>query len=347
MGYIKQISDEKDVAISALCDSLHLSRATVYRYQGNVSHGTVNSTRQQPHNALDNAQRQEILDLLHSERFMDSTPYEVFYTLLDEGQYIASIRTMYRVLLQHGETKDRRDQRNHRDAIKPELIAMASNEVWSWDITKLLSYDRFVYYHLYVILDIFSRYVVGWLIADCESQHLAKQLIEKTALKQGIQPGQLSLHSDNGPSMTSQTVSQLLEKIGVLKTHNRPYTSNDNPFSESHFKTLKYCPEFPDRFESIEAAEKFCQEFFNWYNNEHYHSGILFLKPASVHAGYSDDILKNRHRVLLDAFEKNPARFNHKIPILKKLKPVYINPPKNELEKIDKKSYLQEEEVVA
>lgn len=347
MSYIKQISDEKDVAIAALCDSLQMSRATLYRNHGSEPQEVMDHLKEQPHNALDTAQRKKIVDILHSEQFVDSTPYEVFYTLLDEGQYIASIRTMYRVLLEHGETKDRRDQRNHRDAIKPELIATAPNQVWSWDITKLLSYDRFVYYYLYVILDIFSRYVVGWMIADCECQHLAKHLIQKTTLKQGIQPGQLSLHSDNGPSMTSHTVSQLLEKIGVLKTHNRPYTSNDNPFSESQFKTLKYCPEFPDRFDGIGSAEEFCHKFFNWYNNEHYHSGILFLKPASVHFGGSDDILKNRPQVLLDAFAKNPTRFNCKVPVLKKLKPVYINPPKNELEKNNEKIYLQKEGIMA
>lgn len=333
MSNIKQISEEKDVALAALCDSLNISRATIYRTQGDHSRDNVVNESRKPHNALDNEQRQQILDLFHSERFVDSTPYDVFYTLLDEGKYIASIRTMYRVLFEAGESKDRRDVRNHKDAVKPELIATAPNEVWSWDITKLLSFNRFVYFYLYVILDIFSRYVVGWMIADRECQHLAKALIQKTTLKHDIQPNQLILHSDNGPSMTSQTVSQLLDKIGVTKTHNRPYTSNDNPFSESHFKTLKYCPEFPDRFESIECAEKFCREFFNWYNNLHYHSGILFLKPTTVHFEQADEILKNRHQVLLKVYEKNPARFNHKIPTLKKLKSVYINPPKIELEK--------------
>lgn len=339
MNYIKQISAEKDVALAALCGSLRISRATFYRNTGGNSQRDETKPPPQPHNVISDGQRQQILDLLHSERFIDSTPYEVFYTLLDEGQYIASIRTMYRILLEVGESKDRRNQRNHKDAVKPELIAIAANEVWSWDITKLLSFNRLVYYHLYVILDIFSRYVVGWMIADRECQHLAKTLIEKTTLKYGIQPGQLTIHSDNGPSMTSQTVSQLLDKIGVLKTHNRPYTSNDNPFSESHFKTLKYCPTFPERFESIQQAEKFCRKFFNWYNNEHYHSGILFLKPTTVHFGQADEILKKRHHVLLQAYEKNPARFNKKTPLLKKLKPVYINPPKTELEKINEINY--------
>lgn len=336
MSYIKEISEEKDVALTALCDSLQISRATLYREGNAGSQDSVTHSRK-PHNALCDEQRQKILDLLHEERFIDATPYDVYYTLLDEGEYIASIRTMYRVLLEAGESLDRRNQRNHRDAVKPELIATAPNQVWSWDITKLLTFNRFVYYYLYVILDIYSRYVVGWMIADRECQHLARQLIQKSTLKQGIQPGQLTIHSDNGPSMTSNTVSQLLEKIGVLKTHNRPYTSNDNPFSESQFKTLKYCPQFPERFESIKHAEHFCQKFFPWYNNVHYHSGILFLKPASVHYGQAEDILKNRHHVLLDAFVKNPSRFNHKMPTLKKLKPVYINPPEIELEKNNEK----------
>ena len=346
MNHIKQVSEEKDVALAALCDSLEISRATLYRKNKEDSHNIANQPKK-PHNALDAAQRHEILDLLHSERFVDSTPYNVFYTLLDEGKYIASVRTMYRVLLESGESRDRRDLRNHRDAIKPELIATAPNQVWSWDITKILSFNRFTYFHLYVIIDIYSRYVVGWMIADRECQHLAKKLIQKSALKYGIQPGELTIHSDNGPSMTSQTVSQLLEKIGVLKTHNRPYTSNDNPFSESQFKTIKYCPEFPDQFESLEEAEKFCIKFFNWYNNEHYHSGILFLKPATVYSGRADEILNNRHRVLTQAYEKNPTRFNHKIPALKKLKPVYINPPKIEAEKNNEKINLQKGGIMA
>jgi len=333
MSYIKEIAEEKDIALAALCDSLQISRATLYRKNDGQSHEAAHNARK-PHNALCDEQRQQILDLLHEERFIDATPYHVYYTLLDEGQYIASIRTMYRVLLEAGESLDRRNQRNHRDAVKPELIATAPCQVWSWDITKLLSFSRFVYYYLYVILDIYSRYVVGWMIADRECQHLASQLIQESILKHGIQPGRLTIHSDNGPSMTSHTVSQLLEKIGVSKTHNRPYTSNDNPFSESQFKTMKYCPQFPDRFESIRHAEQFCQEFFPWYNDVHYHSGILFLRPASVHYGQSAEILKNRHQVLLNTYMENPARFNHRMPVLKKLKPVYINPPENILKRI-------------
>jgi len=326
MKHIMEISAEKEISLSALCDNLEISRATLYRQNDALPNKTENILYK-PHNALCDDQRQKILNLLHENRFIDATPYDVYYTLLDEGKYISSIRTMYRILHEAGESHDRRNFRNHRDAVKPELIATAPNQVWSWDITKLLSFNKFVYYHLYVILDIYSRYVVGWMIADRECQHFARQLIQKTVLKHGIQPGKLTVHSDNGPCMISKTVAQLLENMGVLKTHNRPYTSNDNPFSESQFKTLKYCPQFPDRFESIEIAEKFCQEFFHWYNNLHYHSGILFLRPASVHHEQADDILKRRHEVLLNAFLENPARFNNKMPILKKLKPVYINPP--------------------
>lgn len=334
MSKMTDVSKEKAIALTALCDSLKISRATLYRnVKGHLPPDRGNGLIE-PHNAISHVKRQEILNILHSERFIDATPYDVFYTLLDEGQYIASIRTMYRVLFDAGESKERRHQRNHKDAVKPELIATMPNEVWSWDITKLLTFNRFVYFHLYVIIDIFSRYVVGWMVADRECQHLAKILIQQTTLKYGIQPGQLTIHSDNGPSMTSQTVSQLLEKIGVLKTHNRPYTSNDNPFSESQFKTMKYSPEFPERFESLKHAEAFGKKFFNWYNNEHYHSGILFLKPSSVHFGQADEVLKNRHAILLQAYDKNPGRFNKKTPVVKKLKPVYINPPKIEEEKI-------------
>jgi putative transposase len=318
-----------------------LPRATYYRHQCESSAKVKNT--QSSANGLSDALRQKILDVLHSERFVDCTPYQVYFTLLDEGLYYASIRTFYRLLEKNGETQDRRHQRSHRDVIKPELMATAQNQVWSWDITKFLGVQRLVYYHLYVIIDIFSRYVVGWLIADRECQLLARELIQKSTLRQGIQPDQLTIHSDNGPSMTSHTVAELLEHLGVLKTHNRPYTSNDNPFSESHFKTLKYCPSFPNRFESIEQAEQFCQKFFTWYNMQHYHSGILWLTPESVHYGQSDAVLKKRHEVILTAYQVNPLRFNKRTPTMKKLQPVFINPPQN----IESNIYLHKEESMA
>ena len=269
-----------------------------------------------------------MLDVLHGERFVDKTPYEAYNALIDEGTYYCSTRTMYRVLEEQGETTARRKQRNHRDAVKPELIATKQNEVWSWDITKLKSDRKWTYFYLYVILDIYSRYVVGWMVADCESKELAKQLIQETALKQGVLPDQLTLHSDNGPSMKSHTLSALLDNLGITKTHNRPYTSDDNPFSEAQFKTLKYCPDFPGEFTDIYTAEKFLQKFFLWYNNEHYHSGIAWLTPAIVHCGDASKVLENRHKTLLNAFFENPLRFNNKKPQLKELaSAVYINPP--------------------
>lgn len=345
MQSITQAVEEKNLPLDALCSALEVPRATYYRHQ-KTGEAVVKTAIKPPKNALGDEGVKQVLDLLHCEQFVDKTPYEIFNTLIDNGEYYCSPRTMYRILAQQGETRERRIQRNHRDAIKPELMATCPNEVWSWDITKLRSYQKWVYFYLYVVLDIYSRYVVGWLIADCESKELARELIQKTALKQGIQPSQLTLHSDNGPSMTSHTVSQLLDHLGVTKTHNRPYTSNDNPFSESQFKTLKYCPKFPGQFEDIKQAEIFCQNFFPWYNKEHYHSGIAWLTPESVHYGNADRILEKRYNALLQAYFKNPIRFNNKLPIRKKLAPaVYINPPqtvKINFENLEKNSRQKE-----
>jgi putative transposase len=327
MDMITQASQEKKAAARSLCDALGVPRASYYR--GLDDQETSSTTSYQaPKNALSSEEKQRVFDLLHSERFVDKTPYDAFNALIDEGEYYCSPRTMYRVLKEQGETLDRRPQRSHRDAVKPELIATRPNEVWSWDITKLLGPQKWVYYYLYVILDIYSRYVVGWMIADCESQALASRLIQQTALKQGIQPHQLTLHADRGASMTSHTVAQLLEFLGITKTHSRPYTSDDNPFSESQFKTLKYHSEFPVRFATITASEAFCQRYFRWYNQEHYHSGILWLTPQSVHYEMADTILKKRHDVLMQAYQRNPVRFKNQAPELKKLpNAVYINPP--------------------
>ena len=251
MNMIQTVNQEQGIPIQALCHALAIPRASFYRKNNTSESKRCPVESNVPENALNEKEKIVVLDLLHSERFVDKSPYEIFFTLLDENKYYCSIRTMYRLLTAEDENKERRLQRNHRDAIKPELMATRPNELWSWDITKLLSQQRLVYFHLYVILDIFSRYVVGWLIANCESKELARKLIQETALKQGIPPHQLTLHADNGPSMTSHTVAQLLEHLGIIKTHNRPYTSNDNPFSESQFKTLKYCPQFPERFSSL------------------------------------------------------------------------------------------------
>ena len=333
MSAISQTNQETSISIDALCIAMVISRPTYYRHTDRLDHSLnvelkVVLPKKPSENALSKQERQTVLDLLHSEHFIDKTPYEVYYELMDQGVYHCSIRTMYRVLEEQGESRDRRIQRNHRDAVKPELLATRPNEVWSWDITKLLGPQKWVYFHLYVIMDIFSRYVVGWLIADRECQKLARLLIQKTALKHGIQPDQLTLHADNGPAMKALTVAQLLDHLGVAKTHNRPYTSNDNPFSESQFKTMKYRSEFPVRFQSITSAEAFCQPYFNWYNNEHYHSGIAWLTPESVHFGRGEIILQRRHETMQQAFLDDPRRFNNQSPKLQQLpSEVYINPP--------------------
>jgi len=333
MNSISQVSQTHSIPVDMLCSAMSISKATYYRQMDREKRvlntfSLASSPSDPPKNALNKLEKQTVIDLLHSEQFVDKTPYEIYYELIDQGVYHCSIRTMYRVLMELGESKDRRLQRNHRDAIKPELIATQCNKVWSWDITKLLGPQKWIYFHLYVIIDIFSRLVVGWLIADHESKELANLLIEKSAVKHGIEPGRLSLHSDNGPSMTSHTVAQLLENLGIAKSHNRPYTSNDNPFSESQFKTMKYRPEFPGRFQSLILAEAFCQKYFDWYNNHHYHSGLAWLTPASVHCGQGEAILQKRYETLMGVYEDNPRRFNNQPPTLQQLpREVYINPP--------------------
>ena len=255
-----------------------------------------------------------VLEALNSERFCDTAPAAVYATLLDEGGYLCSTRTMYRILSDAGQVRERRDQLRHPSYAKPELLATRPNQVWSWDITKLKGPVKWTYYYLYVILDIFSRYVVGWMVAMRESSELAKRLINETCDKQGIEPYMLNLHADRGSSMKSKPVALLLTDLGVTKTHSRPYTSNDNPYSEAQFKTLKYRPGFPRRFGSIEDARFFCQDFFTWYNTAHRHSGIGYMTPESVHYGRARRITESRQFTLLDAFAAHPDRFVNKVP---------------------------------
>ncbi len=247
---------------------------------------------------------------------------------MDEGGYLCSIRTMYRLLARHGEVRERRNQRRHPVYTQPELLASAANQVWSWDITKLRAATKWTYFYLYVIIDIYSRYVVGWMIAHQEATDLARQLIRETCVRQGIVEGQLTLHADRGSSMTSRGVEQLLADLGVTKTHSRPHVSNDNPYSEAHFKTLKYRPEFPARFGSIEDSRAHCRKFFDWYNHEHYHSGIALLTPYSVHAGQAAAIIARRNAVLAAAYEQHPERFRGRCPTAPALpEAAWINPP--------------------
>ena len=312
------------------CEALQISRATFYRHLNPDIPSPCK--RPKPPLALDEQEKQMVIDTLHSDQFCDLSPYQVYAQLLDDDQYLCSIRTMYRILKDlHGEVKERRRQVVHHQYQKPELIATAANQVWSWDITKLKGPVKWTYYYLYVIIDIFSRHVVGWMIANCEKARLAKQLIEKTCLKQKIKQHQLVIHSDRGPSMTSKTVALLLSDLGVTKSLNRPHVSNDNPFSEAQFKTLKYCSSFPERFGCLQDARTFCQQFFNWYKKEHRHSGIGLVTPEQLHYGLAQTVYDNRCEVLLKAFDKSPIRFKGKVPKPLPLpKAVWINKPKSE-----------------
>jgi len=263
-----------------------------------------------------------------SERFMDLAPRQVYATLVEEGIYLCSVRTMYRLLATQQAVLERRTVRRTGKYSKPELLAVRIKEVWTWDITLLKGPLRGVHYYLYVVLDIYSRYVVGWLLADRECQHLAEQLLRETCHNQSVEAGQLCLHADRGPSMKSQTVEMLLLRLGVAKSHSRPHVSDDNPFSEAAFKTLKYCPLFPVRFGSLSEAETFCQDYFAWYNGRHHHSGLVLLTPAQVHYGDPVALLTARHQTLLAAYAQCPARFGYRLPRLEVLpSAVYINPP--------------------
>lgn len=321
-----------DVGKKAACEALCVSRASFYRRfnRQDIGNGMGRAIVSKPPLALETAETQAILETLHSERFMDQSPYEVYATLLDEGRYFCSIRTMYRILARHGEVKERREQVRRTHYQKPELLATAPNQVWSWDITKLMGPAKWTYFYLYVIMDIFSRYVVGWMVAHRELAILAERLIGETCEKQGIVPNQLTLHADRGSSMKSKSVAFLLSDLGIAKTHSRPHVSNDNPYSEAQFKTLKYCPEFPERFGSIEDARAFCQPFFRWYNEEHRHTGIALLTPAQVHHGKAGEILRQRALVLQAAYKQYAHRFKGKFPKPMPLpEAAWINGPEN------------------
>ncbi len=298
-------------SVEKICAGLGVARASYYRRQ---RPNPVAITQRSHPRALSGNERQGVLGILNSERFWDQAPGEIYATLLDEGKYLCSERTMYRILADNQQVKERRDQLRHPGYQAPELIASRSNEVWSWDITKLLGPTKWTYFYLYVILDIFSRYVVGWMLAYRESAELAKRLIEQTIEREKIEPGSLTLHADRGPSMTSQPVAFLLAGLGVTKSHSRPYVSNDNPYSESQFKTMKYRPEFPERFGCYQDADRFCTEFFPWYNHVHHHSGVAYLTPYEVHYGMAQQRRDQRAEVLKEAFGKNPQRFVRGLP---------------------------------
>jgi putative transposase len=317
-----------DLDATKACRALGISRATLYRRRRPLALPASRPPRPRPPRAQSDAERQRVRAVLDSERFCDTAPAEVVATLLDEGVYLASERTMYRILAQAGQTGERRNQLTHPRPARPELLATRPNELWSWDITKLLGPASWTYYYLYVILDIFSRYVVGWMVAHAEQAALAERLLAATTTKQQILPGALTVHADRGTSMTSKPVAFLLADLGVTKTHSRPHVSNDNPYSESQFKTLKYRPGFPDRFGSIQDARGFCQQFFAWYNREHRHAGIAMMTPEAVHYGHADKLHQARAEVLAAAYAAHPERFVRRPPAPKPLPTaVWINPP--------------------
>jgi len=323
------------VGVVAACDALGVARASFYRQRpvfgppaSSAPEPALPLERPAPARSLSTAERANVLAVLHEERFQDRSPAAVQATLLDEGQYFCSIRTMYRILEQEGESRERRDQLVHPAYQKPELLATAPNQLWSWDITKLRGPVKWTYFYLYVILDVFSRYVAGWMVAPRESAELAKQFIEEAIAKHQVPAGQLTIHADRGRVMKSKPVAFLMADLGVAKSHSRPYVSDDNPYSESQFRTLKYRPEFPDRFGCIQDSRAFCQQFFQWYNQEHRHSGIGLLTPTMVHFGETQRVLDHRQMVLHAAYLAHPDRFVRRPPRPQPLpSEVWINKP--------------------
>lgn len=310
------------------CEAFAYPRSSYYRQkQGKPSRDEQRTPSPSPR-ALPAQEQEAVRELLNSDRFADSSPRQVYGTLLDEGQYLCSISTMYRILRAHEEVRERRNQKRHPAYKKPELLATGPNEVWSWDITKLRGPVPHVYYYLYTILDIFSRYVVGYMIAQRELAHLARQLVADSCAKQAIAPDQLILHADRGSSMTSKTLALLLADLGVGKSHSRPYTSDDNPFSEAHFKTMKYRPDYPARFGSLADARSWARTFFEWYNHQHRHTSLGLMTPATVHYGLAAELTLQRQVVLQAAYEKHPERFVKGLPTPPVLPTaVWINPP--------------------
>ncbi len=341
------------LGVAAVCVALGLSRATWYRFaqqaispapalpslDHNVpSKKSVVAPKVLVHShprALTDSEEAKVLDVLHETRFQDKAPAQIYAALLDEGVRLCSIRTMYRILHKHGEVHERRQNAMRPLYIRPELLATAPNQLWSWDITLLRGPHAGTYYYLYVMIDVFSRYVVGWMVAQAQNASLAKRFISATCKKQGIKAQQLNIHNDRGAPMTARSTMDLLRRMEIKQTFSRPRVSDDNPYSESHFKTLKYRPNFPNRFPSLEATRSFLIGFFKWYNEEHFHSGIALLPPSIVHHGRSEEVLLKRDKVLQSAFLGHPERFVNGAP--KAPRPpteVWINRPTERSEKV-------------
>lgn len=315
----------KRVGVQAACAALTVPRSSLYRAR------TPQESRNSPKisaRALSQVEKIKVREELNSERFQDRSPREVYATLMDEGRYLCSWRSMYRILDENHEVRERRNQLRHPNYTKPELLATAPNQLWSWDITKLLGPTKWTYLYLYAILDVYSRYVVGWMIAERESSALAEALISQTCMRQGIERGQLTIHADRGSAMTSKPVALLLADLGVTKTHSRPHVSNDNPYSEAQFKTMKYRPDYPTRFGCLQDARVWAATFFDWYNREHHHTGLALLTPADVHFNRAQGVLQKRQAVLQTAYAKTPQRFVKGVPAPAQLPDaVWINPP--------------------
>lgn len=323
------------------CEALDVSRATFYRSHGpDATARALSEADPRPskrsHRALSGAERERVLETLHEERFQDLAVPQVYAQLLDEGTYLCSVRTMYRILEQHSEVRERRNQLRHPNYAKPELLATAPNQVWSWDITKLRGPRKWTYYYLYVLLDIFSRYAVGWMVASKESATLGKKLIAEAVRKQGITHDQLIVHADRGAPMTSKSLALLYADLGITKSHSRPYVSDDNPYSEAQFKTVKYRPDYPSEFGCIEDSRLHMADFFQWYHHEHRHSGLGMMTPADVHYGRAEAVRENRASVLDAAYEAHPERFVNCPPTPLPLpEAAWINRPSTAMDDVD------------
>jgi len=317
------------VGVTEACAALEQPRSTYYRRSRPVAQ-RPKKKRPRPARALGSSEHDKVVQMLHSERFVDHAPAQVVAALLEEGVYHCSTRTMYRILSSRGEVRERRNQLRHPRYRRPELLATEPNQVWSWDITKLRAAHKWTYYYLYVLLDIFSRYVVGWMLSHRESGELAAELLEQSYHKQGVDPEQLTVHADRGSAPTSKTLRQMMVDLGVQRSHSRPRVSNDNPFSESNFHTLKSRPDYPNRFGCYEDARSFCRRTFDWYNHHHHHCGIAMLTPQQVHHGRAEQVLAERQRVLDRAYAAHPERFVNGPPKVSSLpQAVWINPPED------------------
>jgi len=312
------------VGVAPACDALDVNRASYYRW---LKPAVPTKPRPSPKRRLSDTEQAHVLSLLDSERFMDKAPRQVYAELLDEDRYVCSVRTMYRILAEHGQVRERRNQRRHPAYVKPELVARRPNEVWSWDITKVPGPRRGVYYCLYVALDIFSRYIVGWTVAGTESASIARAMLAEAFERHSIHPGQLVCHADRGVPMVAKSTALLYADLGVTASYSRPRVSDDNPYSEAAFKTFKYRPELPECFGSVEDARTNFGALFDWYNNRHYHTGIALLTPADLHTGRADKILGARQRVLDDAFAQHPERFGRPPTHPRPPAASWINPP--------------------